>query len=60
MFNVLLSLLVECGVVRVKRTNGNLYDPESYSNFQYHTETDQSEFVRPCIVLNHSVPYLNI
>jgi len=41
----------------LKLTNGNLYDPVSYSNFQYRTETDQSESVRPCIVLNLSVPY---
>jgi len=41
----------------LKRTNGNVYDPESYSNVQYRTETDQWECVRPCIVLNHLVSY---
>jgi len=43
----------------LKRTNGNVYDPVSYSNFQYRTETDQWVCVRPCIVLNHSVSYWN-
>jgi len=43
----------------LKRTNGNLYDTVSYLNFQYRTETDQWECVRPCIVLNHSVSYRN-
>jgi len=41
----------------LKRTNGNLYDPVSYSNFQYHTETDQWEFLRPCIILKFLVSY---
>ena len=41
----------------LKLTNGNVYDPVSYSNIQYRTETDQWECVRPCIVLNHSVSY---
>jgi len=41
----------------LKRTNGNLYDPVSYSNFQYRTETDQWESVRPCIVLKRSLSY---
>jgi len=43
----------------LKRTNGNVYDPVSYSNFQYRTETDQWKCVRPCIVLNHSVSFWN-
>ena len=25
----------------LKQTNGNVYDPVSYSNFQYRTKTDQ-------------------
>jgi len=41
----------------LKRTNGNVYDPESYSNFQYRTETDQWECIRPCIVLKLLVSY---
>ena len=43
----------------LKRANGNLYDPVSYLNFQYHTETDQWEFVRPCIILKLSLSYWN-
>jgi len=43
----------------LKRTNGNLYDPVSYSNVQYRTKTDQWKCVRPCIVLNHSESYWN-
>jgi len=43
----------------LKRTNGNVYDPVSYSNSQYRTKTDQWKCVRPCIVLNHSVSYWN-
>jgi len=43
----------------LKRTNGNLYDPVSYWNFQFRTKTDQGKCVRPCIVQNHSVSYWN-
>ena len=41
----------------LNRTNGNVYDPVPYLTIQYRTKTDQSEYVRPCIVLNHLVPY---
>ena len=41
----------------LKPTNGKVYDPVSYSNFQYCTKTDQWKCVRPCIVQKHSVSY---
>jgi len=41
----------------LKLTNGNLYDPVSYLNVQYRTETEQWECVRSCIVLKLSVSY---
>jgi len=51
--------LKNCTIIVLKRINGNLYDPVSYLNFQYHTETDQWKCVRPCILLNCSVSYWN-